>query len=58
MYETTPTRAEPMTNETSPEKRLTLEELNGFLELSLACAEQAYGKRSIFGTLFLYRGTC
>jgi hypothetical protein len=30
-----------MTNETSPEKRLTLEELNGFLELSLACAEQA-----------------
>jgi hypothetical protein len=30
-----------MPNETSPEKRLTLEELNSFLELSLACAEQA-----------------
>jgi hypothetical protein len=42
MFETNPTRAKPMTNETSPEKRLTLEELNGFLELSLGCAEQAY----------------
>jgi hypothetical protein len=39
-----------MTNETSPEKKLTLDELNSFLELSLACAEQAFanGLRSDF----------
>jgi hypothetical protein len=30
-----------MTNDTSPEKPLALEELNSFLELSLACAERA-----------------